>query len=416
MHSYKNLYEFYLSAENIEKSIWRSNRNKDLWEKYYSKAIGEKVILFVLKVQSQKYVDAFREYAKNFKNEKHSPKIIYDGISRKQRTIIIPTLDEQVVHHMIINTLQPIFKKSFYYHSYASIPGKGGTKGIKAMKKWIQNDYEGVKYCAKADIHHYFESIDHNYIKGRFKKIIKDKKFLNIIYQVIGVIDKGIPIGFYTSQWFANWILTPLDHYIKEVLGVKYYIRYMDDIVLLGDNKEYLHQCLKKINQFIAQMGLKLKDNWQIFRFSDIDENDEDTYRFIDFMGFRFYKNRVIIRNKIMKKCTRKCKRVSKKEKPTVYQSRQVTSYFSWLNHTDSYNVYLDYVKPYIDYQKLRKRISKYDRRRNEHFLQEIIVHGQTLGIRSLVIRVYHLSQKKYNTVLEKMRQHEFRTGHDNNV
>lgn len=66
-------------------------------------------------------------------------------------------------------------------------------------------------------------------------------------------------------------------------------------------------------------MGLKLKDNWQVFRFSDIDENDKDIYRFIDFMGFRFYKNRVIIRNKIMKKCTRKCKRVSKKEKPTVY-------------------------------------------------------------------------------------------------
>lgn len=190
----------------------------------------------------------------------------------------------------------------------------------------------------------------------------------------------------------------------------------MDDIILLSDNKEYLHQCLKKINQFIAQMGLKLKDNWQVFRFSDIDENDKDIYRFIDFMGFRFYKNRVIIRNKIMKKCTRKCKRVSKKEKLTIYQCRQVTSYFSWLDHTDSYNTYLEYVKPYINYQKLRKRISKYDRRRNEHFLQEIIVHGQTLGIRSLVIRVYHLSQKKYNAVLEKMRRHGFRIEHGNNV
>ena len=117
-----------------------------------------------------------------------------------------------------------------YYHSYGSLPGKGGHRGKKYIERWIRTDKENTRYCLKMDIRKYFDSVSHDVVKDQMRRMIHDEEFLRVLFEVIDVTDKGLPLGFYTSQWLANWHLTYLDYYIKQDLGAKYYMRYMDYI------------------------------------------------------------------------------------------------------------------------------------------------------------------------------------------
>lgn len=102
-------------------------------------------------------------------------------------------------------------------------------------------------------------------MKAALARKFKDKRLLIILEEIIDSTDKGVPIGNYTSQYFANFFLTPMDHWIKEVLRVKYYFRYCDDIVILGPTKEYLWNIFHKIQDYLKDIQLELKPNWQVF-------------------------------------------------------------------------------------------------------------------------------------------------------
>ena len=353
MKSYKNLWDKFISDENIELAIKNAKKGK-------SKRKSVRKYL-----DDPDFSNKVKRYAMTFKNKSHTPKVIYDGIQRKKRTIIVPSFEEQVVHHMVVNVLKPIFSKPMYYHSYGSIPGKGAHRGKKSIEKFIRNQPKDCKYVLKMDISKYFDSIDHDILLARLRKIIRDDKFFAVIEEIISVTDKGIPLGFYTSQWIANWYLTELDHHIKEILKAKFYIRYMDDMVIFGSNKKKLHETRRDIADYLSiNLGLKLKDNWQVFRF-DFDGR----YRCLDFMGFKFYRNRTTLRRSIMLKASRKAKRMRKecgRNRLTIYTVRQMLSYLGWINCTNVYEFYFKFIKPYVNFGKLRKYVSRYDLKHKE--------------------------------------------------
>lgn len=353
MKSYKNLWDKFISDENIELAIKNAKRGK-------SKRKSVRKYL-----DDPDFSNKVKLYAMTFENKSHTPKVIYDGIQRKKRTIIVPSFEEQVVHHMVVNVLKPIFSKPMYYHSYGSIPGKGAHRGKKSIEKFIRNHPKDCKYVLKMDISKYFDSIDHDILLAMLRKIIRDDKFFAVIEEIISVTDKGIPLGFYTSQWIANWYLTGLDHYIKEILKARYYIRYMDDMVIFGSNKKKLHEMRRVITDYLSiNLGLKLKDNWQVFRF---DFNGK--YRCLDFMGFKFYRNRTTLRRSIMLKASRKAKRMRKecdRNRLTIYTARQMLSYLGWINCTNVYEFYFKFIKPYVNFGKLRKYVSRYDLKHKE--------------------------------------------------
>ena len=133
----------------------------------------------------------------------------------------------------------------------------------------------------------------------------------------------------------------------------------MDDMVIFGSNKKVLYKVRQAISDYLeTNLGLELKANWQVFRFSHGDNKGRD----LDFMGFRFYRNRTVLRKTIMLKATRKAKKISSKEKPTIHDIRQMMSYLGWINCTDTYNMYVYWIKPLISFQAMKRRISKYDR------------------------------------------------------
>ena len=342
MKSYNHLYEKFISEDNIRLAINNACKHK-----------GKRKNFAELKSHPDSNIQWIRDYAENFKNRKHKPIEIYDGIQRKKRIIIVPTFSEQIIHHMIVNIIKPIIMKPMYEHSYGSVPKRGCQLGKKQINKWYK-DKRNTKYCLKMDIRKYFDSIPHTLIKQKLAAQIHDEKFLAVLFEVIDVNQKGLPLGFYTSQWLANWYLTDLDHYIKEDLGAKYYIRYMDDMVVFGSNKRKLHKMRIQIEDALKALGLSMKTDWQIF---------PSKTRALDFMGFRFFRNKTTLRKTIALKARRIAKRIHNKDKPTIYDARRMLSYMGWISCTNTYGFFTKYISNNVNIQYLKRRISNYDRR-----------------------------------------------------
>lgn len=348
MKSYNHLYEICVSDENRRKAIKKTKHSKRIRRIVKKRHLSDDAL----------FIDS-RDWIEKFQNAEHTPIEIYDGISHKKRTIIVPTLEELVVQHCIVNALMPVFWKGMYEHSYGSLPGRGAHKGKKVIEKWIRKDPGNTKYVLKMDIHHFFDSVPHDILKRKLAKKIHDEKMIDLLFQIIDVTDSGIPLGFYTSQWLSNWYLQELDHFIKEKLHAVHYIRYMDDMVIFGSNKKVLHQMRIAISQYLSDnLGLELKENWQVYRFS----YGKDKGRDLDFMGFRFYRNRTVLRKSILFKAVRKANKIAKKERPTIYDIRQMLSYLGWISCTDTYGAYLKKIKPCVDFQYMKRKMSSYDR------------------------------------------------------
>ena len=344
MHTFKHLFEkidkdAVLKAINDASKGGRKKRRKDTREAL---------------LNPSEYADAILKELKDFKNDHHKPKEIYDGISRKKRTIVVPTFREQVIHHILVNALKPMFLRGIYEHAYGSIPNRGIHDAKKAVERWIHKDHDNTVYVLKMDIRKYFESIPHDILKAKLSTEIKDEIILRILFEVIDAIEVGLPLGFYTSQWISMWYLKGLDHFVKEQCHVEHYIRYMDDMVVFGNNKENLHFIQQRIEDYLDCLGLKLNQKTQIF---PIEKRD------LDFMGFRFFRNRTILRKTIFYKMLRKARRISQKPKITIYDMRQMLSYLGWIKSTSVYEIYLTYIKPFVNFGKFKSIISSYDRR-----------------------------------------------------
>ena len=365
MKTYKNLYEQLISEENVEIAIHNALKGKckkkRKAKKYQELKNKDKSIL----------IPEIIDYAKNFKHFEHIKVHIHDGVRQKERDIIVPSLKEEVLHHMLINVLKPIFMKPLYEHSYGSIPGRGAHTAKKFISRWIKNDVKNTKYVLKMDIRKYFDSIPHNILKDGLSKIIKDKRFLNILFEVIDITDVGIALGFYTSQWLANYYLTGLDHCIKQELGAVYYVRYVDDMVILGPNKKKLHKIKDLISTYLKEnLGLDMKQNWQVFKLAYKNKEGKYRGRDLDFMGFRFYRDKVTLRKSILKKIMRRVHRMDKKRKSgkpwTIHDIRVFLSYYGWIKSTQTHDKYYKEIVPFISIKSLKKMVSSFDKKAKE--------------------------------------------------
>lgn len=357
MKTYKKLWDDFLSDENIEKSI------KDFAKGKKKKRKDVKKFLNIYESNHKKAIEYIRNYACNYENDKHEPVVIYDGISRKKRTIIVPSCRELIIQHMIVNTLKPMFLRGVYERSYGSIPNRGSHDGKKAIEKWTKHDIKNCKYILKLDIKKYFESIPHDVLKEKIKRELKDEKLLNLLFAIIDSTDKGLPLGYYTSQWFSMWYLKDFDHFVKERCYSPHYMRYMDDMVIFGANKRKLWNTYDSIISELEKLGLVLNERSVLFRFVYY-KNGIKYGRDLDFMGFRFFRDRILIRKSIYMKMCRKARRIFKKKKPSIYELRQMLSYLGWIKQTNVYRAYEMYIKPFFDFGKAKKRIGKYDKRR----------------------------------------------------
>lgn len=364
MQSHKQLFEKVIDRENVRQAILNASENKR----------DRKDVIEVLD-NIEYHIDKIIEILTSGRYVAHVDNvcIINEGTHLKLRRIRKPHFAyDQIIHHAVIQVLQPILMKPMYYMSCGSIPGRGSYYGKKRIERWIRSDVKNTKYVFKMDIRHFYESVDKEILKAMLKKTIRDWKMLKVLYAIIDGCEKGLPLGNYTSQWFANFMLTKLDHYIKEVLKAKYYARYMDDIVIFGANKKKLHAMHKDIEKYLKEkFHLRIKDNWQVYRFEYKSRKDGRLHgRDLDFMGFRFKRDRTILRRSLHYRITRKATRVAKKT--TIKGASAMVSYMGYIKHTNSYTTYRNYIRPVVNIGKLKKFISiraKKEVQRNENYM-----------------------------------------------
>lgn len=183
---------------------------------------------------------------------------IYDP---KERIISVAPFRDRVAHHALVNVLEPVYEKRFIHDSYATRKEKGTHKAILRAQEFMRNN----RWYLKMDIRKYFDSINHSILNQIISRKIKDRFILNLCEIIIGKGGNGVsglPIGNLTSQFFANVYLDIFDHFIKDELRIKYYIRYMDDFCIFSNNKIELKKMRDEIAKFLkSKLLLHVKES-----------------------------------------------------------------------------------------------------------------------------------------------------------
>ena len=253
----------------------------------------------------------------------------------KKRQISALPFRDRVAQHALNNILEPLFDKRFYFHSYACRDGKGTHKASSQLKRWIRNlSFEGKPlFALKADISGYFASVDHARLKALLRRAIKCNDTLWLCDLIIdggGENGRGIPVGNLTSQLFANVYLDALDKFVKEELQIKYYMRYMDDFVILSHDKKELHTVLQEIEGFLfADLALRLNPKTCVF----------NAKNGVDFCGYRHYKGHKKVRERSIRGMRNKVRAFRKGKISKENFKKSVKSWLGHIQHADTFHL-----------------------------------------------------------------------------
>lgn len=358
MKTFKNLYQKLLDKDFIASCIWKASKGKR--NRRDVKRVLNDTPYYVNIIYDMLETDSFKQ------PQHHVRTVVERG---KERIIVKPNFIESVIHYMVMELLKPILMNRFDKGVCASIPGRGSSYGKKLVSRYIKklqrkNHFFPRIYVFKIDIRRYFQNINRNILMDKLKALISDERFLNLMFVIIDCKEvPGLPLGFLTSQWLANFYLLKFDNYLTTNMKQTYYVRYMDDIVIVSDSKQCLHHVLHISKIYLyCNLDLSIKSNYQIFQLQD-NLCYVVTGRPLDFMGFKFYSNRITLRKSILRSIRRTVLRVSEKSRPTIYDSRRVISRIGWLKQAETYKFYKDHLSPFINPSRHRSRISFYDRR-----------------------------------------------------
>jgi len=337
MKTYKNLFDSIVSFENLLLAAIKAQK---------AKRFRDNVACFNMNLERNllQLQDDLRD--QNYQPGEYDSFYIYQP---KKRLISAAPYRDRVVHHALCNLIEPFFERSFIFDSYANQKGKGTHRAVTRFQKYLCQ----YKYVLKCDIKKYFPSIDHKILKENIRKKIADQKTLWLIDTIIDNSNpqekinvyfpgddlftpwerrRGLPIGNLTSQFFANVYLNDFDHFVKEKLRCKAYQRYVDDFVMLDNDKMRLKEMGKAANEFL--MGLRLSihpKKYQIFL------NNQG----IDFLGYLVFPTHIRLRKSNALRFRRRFKKMAEKYRAGKIKLENVNpSVQSWLGHACFANTY----------------------------------------------------------------------------
>ncbi len=269
----------------------------------------------------------------------------------------LPFFPDRIIHWALILVLHDMIMNNLIPQTYAALPGRGAHQAVSHVKKALKDPR--AKYYLQIDIHKYFPSIDRDVMMEKLEKRIKDRRVLDLCRTIIDEYPlSGLPIGNYTSQYFANFYLSDLDHYMKEWFHCHWYFRYMDDIVIIGWSKPWLHRCLDRITEMIAPWGLKVKHNWAI----------RPTWAGIDFVGFVSFRSKEgkvfnLLRKRTKLRMQRACKIVRQHlwdgREPSKHDRGVIASYLGCLMWCNGYHLGRKTVYPLTEYVGINSNITE---------------------------------------------------------
>ena len=277
-----NIYDQIYNYENLLKAYRKARKNK----RYRTEVLA----------YTARLSENLLELQKDFKTCTYHPQpyrsfTIYEP---KERIIRALPFKDRVAQHALCNVIRSIIERRFYAHSYACIDGRGAHKASHDLSRWyyrLYREWDGNVWVLKGDIHSYFASMSHDVLKRQYRKEIKDRRVLALLDCIVdhnGTGEPvGVPVGNLTSQLFGGMYLTPLDRFVKETLRAKWYMRYMDDFVILARSRLELVEQLEKITEFLhTELRLELNHKTKIYK----------PMHGIDFVGYRHFHDYRLIR------------------------------------------------------------------------------------------------------------------------
>lgn len=321
----------------------------------------------------------------------YNPKPLINFIIRDPKTRKISKSDfrDRVVHHALCNIIEPIFERSFIYDSYANRRGKGALKAIERLdyfKRRVSKNNTHSCYILKADIRKYFDTVDHNILLTVIRRMIKDKRIIWLIQKILNnststekkkgcenhrfsglssQARKGMPLGNLTSQFFANVYLNELDHFVKHKLKVRYYIRYVDDFVILHSDKNVLIRYKYGIDKFLQQK-LKIELHPDKSRIIFLGQQ-------LCFLGLRIFYFHKLLKKSNLRKMRLKCKLLKQQFDSSRVDYDKVYDFFEgWLAYAKNADTYTLRIKAARDLENAFpgeisvKEISRYAAESNQ--------------------------------------------------
>lgn len=269
----------------------------------------------------------------------------------KTRLISAAPYRDRVVHHALCNIIVPIFERTFIQDSYANRVGYGTHRALKRFIDFARSH----RYVLQCDIQKYFPSIDHEILKTLIRRKIKCRDTLWLIDLIIdnsneqfAVIEhfpgdnlltpiqrrKGLPIGNLSSQFFANIYLSGFDHFVKEKLGVRNYLRYVDDFAFVSDDRVFLVDVRIAAEEYLSKLRLKIHPiKSQLF----------ETKYGANFLGFRIYPDRIRVRQENLRRGRRRLRRLQREYAQGNINwddvSQSLTSWIAHLEHGDTWRL-----------------------------------------------------------------------------
>lgn len=232
--------------------------------------------------------------SEQFRTSSYTVRDIYEPKHRK--IYILPFAPDRIVQHAVMNVVEPYWTKLMYVHSYSCIPRRGIHVGAQKTMEFIRRNI----YCLKCDVSKFYPSIRHDIAYEMIERKIKDRRVLDIFYDVIHSIDgeSNVPIGNYMSQWIGNLYLTEMDNLIKQYLKVKDYIRYCDDFILFSKDSSFLMECKEIIEEYLKErLGMTLS-KCSLFNLK----------QGVDFLGYRFFpEGYILLRKTTAKRVKKRC-------------------------------------------------------------------------------------------------------------
>ncbi len=324
MKRYWNIYDRICDLDNIK----LAHKMAKKWKWYYQevKKVDKNIDHYCKQIQKM-----LRDKTYDIQPNDYTHSTIKDW--QKERELSkLKYYPHRIIQRAIMLQLEPIFMSAFCYHTCASLKGRWIHHAHKLTSKYVKEN----RYCLKIDIRKFYPSINHEKLKHLLTRKIKCKDTLELLWKIIDSSgEKWVPIWSYLSQYLANYYLSYFDHRLKENKQCKYVVRYMDDIIILDDDKEKLHKLLKEMNEYLKQLDLEIKDNYQIFPIKE---------RWIDFVWYRFFGEYTLLR----KGTCKKFKKTTKTKQNNKWRC-SINSYVWWLLWCDSFRLYEKYIKPLIN-------------------------------------------------------------------
>jgi hypothetical protein len=358
--TYKNLFNKIIDAKNLVSAFHNASEGKRYRATVmnFEKNLGRNILLLQQELLAKQYQPGNYHFF-----------YLFDP---KKRKISAAPFRDRIVHHAVYRIIEPIFNEKFIFDSFACRQVKGSHRAVNRLQKFLITNIRGISerererereretiYCLKCDVSKCFPSVNHNILIQILKKKIKEENTIWLLEQIIKSYEtddehdnlfppnshfricrpRGIPIGNLTSQIFINIYLNELDQYVKHQLKVRYYVRYVDDFIILSKDKRYLQELTETIRTFLYDK-LYLTLHPKKVSISPSDKG-------IDFLGYVIFKEHILLRTRNVKSFRKRLKKYrqlyldSKTDKEKEEKEKKIMeSITAWLAHAEHADTY----------------------------------------------------------------------------